>query len=656
MAYINELFDVNFLEYASYVIKDRAIPHIDDGLKPVQRRILHSLFEMDDGKFNKVANVIGNCMKYHPHGDASIGDALVMLANKDLFIEKQGNFGNIYTGDPASAARYIECRLLPLAREVLYNPELTEYQPSYDGRNKEPVTFPAKIPVSIIQGAEGIAVGMSTKILPHNFIEVLEAMKNSLLNKPFTLYPDFPTGGIADFSNYDSGHGKILTRAKVDIIDDKTVVIKELPFGSTTESLINSIDIATKKNKIMISKINDFTTNQVEIELKLKRGFHSKEIIDALYAFTDCEKSISVNLLLIKDNQPVQMGVEEVVHYSSNQLKDVLEKELLLEKEKLLEKQQRRTLEMIFVAEEIYEDIKNKKSIETIKKAVLDGFIPFKDELIRDISDDDIEHLLKMPIRRISQYDISKAKKELDEIVKRIKEINKLLKDLVGYAIKWLDRIIEKYRDDFPRKTEIVSLDQISVKDAAIRDRDFRYNGNNGYAGYDLKEGPKRFKCSIYDKILHIDKNGKYQIVDVPDKKFIGYRMLYVGLADSETTDKVVFTALYRTKDGVIYIKRFKIVKFIANKEYSIIPDDCELLKFTTEEYGKFVVNFVPTKTMRKFKEEALISKYTVKSVGAKGYKVTDKEFSSIEYIKSVEDEIDTVSALPLFDDDNPES
>ena len=652
MAYIKEIFDKNFLEYASYVIKDRAIPYLEDGLKPVQRRILHSIFELDDGKYNKVANIVGHCMKYHPHGDASIYSALVVLANKDYFIQKQGNFGNIFTGDPASAARYIECRLLPMAKEVLYNPEITEYAPSYDGRNKEPVTFPAKLPVVLLQGVEGIAVGMATKVMPHNFIEVISAIKASLNGDTELLYPDFPTAGLVDVEEYHDGLGKILIRAKIEIADDKTVVIKDLPYGTTTESLINSIDSAAKKNKIMVTRINDFTTDQVEIELKIKRGYHAKEIIDALYAFSDCEKSVSVNSLIIIDNQPVVMPISNIIDLAATQLKDVLRRELELEKSKLEERLHRRSLELIFVSERLYKNIESRKTVNTIKKAVLDGFIPFKDEIKRDILDEDIEHLLRMPIRRISIYDIQKAKKELEEILGRIKEINKLLKNLITYALEWLDSMAAKYGDMYPRKTELISMRQTSIKDAAIRDRDLIYNGNQGYVGYDLKEGPKRFKVSVYDKIIYIDRDGNYQVIEVPDKKFLGFRLRYIGLADSATVKDTIFTAVYRTEKDVLYIKRFKINKFIANKEYSIIPEGSVLVDLTTETVGEYVARFVPTKTMRKFEEICKLSEYGIKGVSARGYKITSKAVSSVDYRKETPKELSEkdIIAGTLFD------
>ncbi|HOV62884.1 MAG TPA: DNA topoisomerase IV subunit A, partial [Spirochaetia bacterium] len=453
MSFLKNLFDQNFLEYASYVIKDRAIPDLEDGLKPVQRRILHSLFEMDDGKFHKVANVVGHCMQYHPHGDASIYSALVVLANKDLFIEKQGNFGNIFTGDEASAPRYIECRILPLAKEVLYRPEITTYEDSYDGRNKEPVTFPAKIPVVLIQGAEGIAVGMSTKILPHNFNEVLKAVIASLKGEKFQLYPDFPTGGFVDVSEYQDGMGRVKVRAKLDTKDPKKIVIRELPFGSTTESLIKSIEAAARKNRLKIAGISDFTTANVEIEIKLARGVYSQEVVDALYAFTECESSISVNLLVIRDGKPVEMTVSEVIAYHAKRLVEILTAELKIEEQELKDRLHARTLEQIFIEERIYKKIEQMDTQEKVTSAVRKGLQPFAPQIKREVTDDDIERLLKIPIRRISLYDINKAKKEIEEIKVRLKEIAYHLKHITDYAVSFLDGLIANNGKRFPRKT-----------------------------------------------------------------------------------------------------------------------------------------------------------------------------------------------------------
>ena len=421
MAYVKKLFDKNFLEYASYVIRDRAIPDLEDGLKPVQRRVLHTLLEIDDGKFHKVANVVGQCMKYHPHGDASIAGALVVLANKDLFIDKQGNFGNILTGDEASAARYIECRIKPIARDILYNPDITKFVPSYDGRNMEPVAFRAKLPLCIILGAEGIAVGMSTRILSHNIREVIEAEKSCLMGKPFQLYPDFQTGGLTDVSEYEDGKGKIVSRVRMDTSDPKRIVITELAYGSTTESLISSLENAAKLGRIKISSINDYTTDRVEIEIVLQRGVYAKDVIEALYAFTECEVSVSLNLLVIKDNMPVVMTVTEVIQHHAKQLEQILKEELELERKNLLDRLHARTLERIFVEERIYKKIEEMKTAEAVIKAVIDGFKPFEAELIRPITKDDVERLLKIPIRRISLYDINKNRQEVKEINARLK-------------------------------------------------------------------------------------------------------------------------------------------------------------------------------------------------------------------------------------------
>ncbi|TFG58618.1 MAG: DNA topoisomerase IV subunit A, partial [Spirochaetales bacterium] len=476
MAYVTKLFNDNFIEYASYVIKDRAIPHLEDGLKPVQRRILHSLFELDDGKFHKVANVVGHCMKYHPHGDASIYSSLVVLANRDYFIDKQGNFGNIFTGDEASAARYIECRALPLAKQVFYNPEITPYDPSYDGRNREPVTFPAKLPVVLIQGAEGIAVGMSTKILPHNFTEVLKAVISAIKGEDFILYPDFPTGGFMDVSEYADGMGKVLVRGKLDTKDPKKIIVRELPFGSTTQSLIASLEAAAKKNKIKISGISDFTTENVEIEIKLARGVHTHEVVDSLYAFTECQSSISVNLLVINDNKPVGMTVTEVVRYHANHLVEVLKAELKLEDGKLRDKLHARTLEQIFIEERIYKRIEEMTTQETVIKAVFDGFKPFQVKIKRRITEEDIETLLKIPIRRISRYDINRARKEMKEIVERLKVIKHHLANLKDYAVSFLNGILKEHGGKYKRLTKITSFEKINVREVAARNLELKYD------------------------------------------------------------------------------------------------------------------------------------------------------------------------------------
>ena len=638
MAYVNNVFNTNFLEYASYVIKDRAIPHIDDGLKPVQRRILHSLFEMDDGKFHKVANVVGNCMKYHPHGDASIYSALVAFANKDLFIDKQGNFGNIFTGDEPSAARYIECRLLPLAKEVFYNPEITEYEDSYDGRNREPVTFPAKIPVLLIQGAEGIAVGMSTRILPHNLIEVVEAVIACLKGESFELFPDFLTGGLADVSEYGDGNGKILVRAKLDTRDPKKIVIRELPFGSTTESLINSIEAAAKKNKIKISTIDDYSTESVEIEIKLARGLYTKDTADALFAFTDCESSIPVNLLVIKDGMPAVVTVTEVIRHHAKMLIKVLTAELKLEQKQLGDKLHARTIEQIFIEERIYKQIEEMTTIEAVIKAVLDGFKPFSKQIKREITTEDVERLLKILIRRISLYDINKVKKEMQEIRKRLKEIKHHLANITDYAISFLEEnIVTKHRDVCPRRTQIVSFDQVDVREAAQRNLKLRYDLKTGYLGYEAS-GAVFFDVSQYDRILVIRKTGAYSVINVPEKLFVDKGMLYCGFADHETCAKTVFTVVYRNQNGYPYIKRCRLEKFILNKGYSIVPDYCTVLKTTTVEDGSGIINYKPKPRLRVLEQTFRVSDYAIKGVKAQGVRLASKEVKSARFFKGTKE------------------
>jgi topoisomerase-4 subunit A len=523
-----------------------------------------------------------------------------------------------------------------LAKEILYNPEITQFEPNYDGREDEPICFPAKIPVSLILGATGIAVGMATEILPHNFHETLEGVVSALKGEEFVLYPDFQTGGFIDVSDYRDGTGKILSRAKLEVVDDKTVVIKEIPCDTTTDSLIESIDRAAKKNKIMVTKITDFTSEKVEIEIKLKRGFHAKEIMDAFYAFTDCEKSVSVNSLLIKENHPVIMPITEIVKDSCEQLKSVLEAELNLEKHHLSEKLFQRSIERIFIVERIYKKIEEMRTQKDINSAVTQGFEPFAQEIGRPIIESDIERLLQIPIRRISLYDIERNQKEVAEIKKRLAQIEKLLKNITGYAIEWVENLDKKYGHLYPRKTEILEMNRISARAVAIRDKDLRYNGNNGYLGYELKEGPVRCKVSVYDKILFIDKNGNYKVIDVPEKIFIGYRMRFIDLADNAAAN-VEFCALYKNSDGAIYIKRFKIEKAMVNKEYSILPDKkCELLELITETSGSFVINLVPAGKMKKTVEIYNILDCAIKSVSARGVKITDKQTASIDYKKNV--------------------
>jgi len=645
MAYIKNLFDRNFLEYASYVIKDRAIPDLEDGLKPVQRRILHTLFEKDDGKFHKVANIVGECMKYHPHGDASIGSALVVLANKELFIDRQGNFGNLYTGDEASAPRYIECRVTPLSKDIFYNPKLTDWADSYDGRNREPVLFPAKIPVVLVMGAEGIAVGMSTKILPHNVIEVLEAEIACLSGKKFELYPDFPTGGQVDVSEYRDGNGKVLVRAKLDTSDPKRILITELPFGSTTESLINSVEAAAKAGRLKIQGISDFTTEKVEIEVKLARGVYAQETVDALFAFTECEQSISVNLLVIKDGLPAVMTVTEVIKHHAKQLVKILTRELELEKRELQDKLHLRTLERIFVEERIYKGIEKMKTVKGVEDAVVSGFQPFIKEVgPRGISHDDVEHLLRIPIRRISLYDINKARDEMEQIQARIKEINAHLKNIVAYSVSYLKGIIARIQANEElgkglRKTKVGAFDKIDVKEVVKRDVELKYDRKTGYLGTNVS-GAKVAEVSPFDRILAIRKNGMYSVMDLPDKAFVGADAWWIGVADKEELSKTIFTIFYKEKEtGCAFIKRCIIEGWIMNKDYFLVPDGAAVLCIDTRPKFTFTLKYTPKPRLKVLTEDFKAQDYNVRGLKAGGIRLASKEISKVEIARNKNDE-----------------
>ncbi|MDR2485251.1 MAG: DNA topoisomerase IV subunit A [Treponema sp.] len=638
MAYIKNLFDKNFLEYASYVIKDRAIPDLEDGLKPVQRRILHSLFEMDDGKFHKVANVVGHCMKYHPHGDASIGSALVVLANKEYFIDKQGNFGNIFTGDEASAVRYIECRATSLAKDIFYNPKLTAMADSYDGRNKEPVFFPAKIPVVLVIGAEGIAVGMSTKILPHNILEVLEAEKACLEGKPFRLYPDFPTGGLVDVSDYKDGNGKVLVRAKLDTSDPKRIVIRELPFGSTTESLINSVETAAKAGRIKIQSINDFTTEKVEIEIRLARGVYSQATVDALFAFTECEQSLSVNLLVIDNNFPVVMAITEVIEHHAKQLLKFLTKELELEKKELQNKLHFRNLERIFIEDgQIYKVIEKMKTAEAVEKAVLDSFASrLKAVGPRGVSHEDVEHLLRIPIRRLSLYDINKAKTEILEIQARIKTINAHLKNITAYGASFLDSIIEKVKSDEDlgggsRKTLVGAFEKVAVKEVVKKDIQLKYDAVTGYLGTGVA-GEVVAEVSPFDRILTLRRNGTYMVADITEKSFVGPGAWWIGVADKEAVSGMVFTLIYKEGEtGYPCIKRCIIEGWIMNKEYSLVPEGAAVLHADIRQNFSFTAYYTPKPRIKITKENFKVQDYGVRGLKAGGVRLADREIERIE-------------------------
>jgi topoisomerase-4 subunit A len=655
MTQAHAIFKENFLEYASYVIKERAIPDLVDGFKPVQRRIIHTLFEMDDGKFHKVANVVGWAMRYHPHGDSSIYEALVNLANCDLFIERQGNYGNILTGDRAAAARYIECRLLPFAKKVLYNPELTEFVESYDGRNKEPVAFPAKIPVVLIQGVSGIAVGMSTYILPHNPIEVFDAMAASLRGESYELYPDFPGGGIVDVDDYNDGRGSVSIRAKLNTKDPKRIIIEELPYGTTSEMMIRSVEDAAKKGKLKISSITDYTAEKVNIEISLARNTYAKEIVDALYAYTACETKLSVNPLVIRDNTPTIMGVHAILDFHAHHLVEVLEAELKLEKGHLLDKLHYRTLERIFVEERIYKRIEQKRSAEDVNKAVVSGFKPFAEELLRPLDGEDVERLLKIPIRRISLFDIEKNHQEIESINDQLADIEKKLADLTGYALSFIAELKALMSDEeHKRKSTIKKFDMVDVKEVAERNLPLRYDAVAGYLGYDVKKGNTLFDVSPFDRILVIRKDGNYQVIDAPEKEFVGKGMLYCGLADKDELAKIVFTVIYQEKTyKYLFIKRCQIVSYQLKKLYPLVPEgNFKIVKLSTFENAEMTLTYKKKPGIRILEEKFYFSDYKPKGVKANGVRLAVKEVASIR-LRAVKEVVHEDQKEPsLFDDE----
>jgi len=645
---LRRLYNRNFLEYASYVIKDRAIPDLADGFKPVQRRILWSLYQMDDGRFSKVANVIGHCMQFHPHGDRSIGDALVSLANRGFFIEKQGNFGNILTGDEASAARYIECRLTDLARETLFNKRITDFEPSYDGRNREPVLLTAKLPVLLLLGAEGIAVGMSTRVLPHNFQEVLKAQIACLKGEDFELYPDFPQGGRIDISDYDNGRGRLRNRAKIEKDGNKNLIIRELPWGTTTESIINSIELASNKGKIKISSIDDYTTDSAEINVRLSRGVGMGEGLKRLYAHTDCEKSQSSNIVVIQDGIPVETTISEMIHYCSGRLIEILKLELKLEISDYTGRLHWLALEQIFIENRLYKSIEECTSWENVREAVLISLKPFTDEIDLEVTEEDIDKLLSLKIRRISRFDIESHKEEMGVIQKKMRKAKSNLRHIVQYAIDYLEKLLEKYGRNYPRLTSIEDFSDIDVKKVAIRNLKAGFNSDTGLLGTSIK-GEKVYSVSEYDRFVFFLDNGTYRVVPVQDKYFIDGNVLYCGVLDKDK----VFTAVYQqSKTRIAYIKRFSVESFIMDKEYRYAPEGSEVVFFTEEPEMKLDFWFQRTKRMRKRKDECLLSDYRVTSESAKGVQLCGKKvISSIKGVP-VEDEEDDEPVIQSETDD----
>ena len=630
MKYIKSLLDKNFLEYASYVIKDRAIPDIEDGLKPVQRRILHTMMEMDDGKFNKVANIVGDTMKLHPHGDASIASALVVVANKEYFIERQGNFGNLYTGDPASASRYIEARLTPLAKEVLFNPELTEFTESYDGRNLEPILLPCKIPATLLLGAEGIAVGMSTRILPHNFNEVLQAQISYLEEQPFELFPDFLTGGLLDVTQYNQGNGKVRVRAKMELVNEKTLVIRELPYGVTTESLIQSIQDAVNKNRFKLASINDFTTDQVEIELKTARGYHTDKLIKQLYAYTQCEQNISVNLLVIRNNQPVLSSVNDVIRHNTEHLKDLLRNELELALEKTRRQWHQKKLEMFFIEEKVYRKLEDSESYEEALGRVEKAMMPLAEELSAPILMEDIEKLLTIQIKRISRFDQQAGLKELKELEKKIRELKRSLSNIKLYTIQYIQKLKEQFGADFPRKSRIETFDEVRMEEVLEQQKVY-WDRSSGFFGTKVKSD-NSFQCTSLDKILLIHRDGRYQLTRVPEKLFAGKDLLHLDKLDSNTIFNVIYS---EGESQICYAKRFKVEKFILEKEYRLFEQakQAKILHLSQGTGISVEVVLVPHPRLRKTRDSFHFDELAIKGIQARGNRVSTKAIQRVRIL-----------------------
>lgn len=626
---VKALMKVNFLNYASYVILERAIPNVLDGLKPVQRRILHTLDKMHDGKLHKVANVSGQTMVYHPHGDAAITEALVNMSNKGYLLDQQGNFGNIFTGDPAAASRYIETRLSPLAKETLFNPHLTQFVPSYDGRNQEPVCLPAKIPVLLMQGVDGIAVGMATHILPHNFGELIDASIAILEGNAYTLVPDFLTGGIMDASDYQKGRGKVKLRAKIEVKDAKTLVITEICYGTTTESLIKSIDEAAKRGKIKIDSINDYTAEHVEIEIKLPRGSYAEELIDALYVYTEAEVTLSSQIVVIKDNLPWEPDIDEILHLYVEKLQGYLKQELQIEEKRLLERIFDKTLEQIFIENRLYKKIETISTYEKIHDTIETALQPYHKLLIRVPTYEDREKLLNIPIRRISRFDLDKNQEEIAAFNVELKETEKHLKAIKRYTIHYLKDLLKRYGKHYQRKTAIKEIEQLDLKAIKTKTVKVGFDAVSGFIGTKVASDVN-FECTNFDKLLLMYKDGSYQVINIPEKQYVvkdKTKVAFVGVADKKT----IFNVVYRDpKTYLCYAKRFIVTKFILDKEYRFIEENTDLQCLSTAERVKVELQLTPKVKQKLAKIEFNMAVVAVKGVTAKGIRMANREVKKV--------------------------
>lgn len=624
-----------FLEYASYVILERAVPHIADGLKPVQRRILHTMKTLDDGRFNKVNNIVGSAMQYHPHGDASITDALVQLGQKDFLIEKQGNWGNILTGASAAASRYIEARLSEFALETLYNPKITEWTPSYDGRKNEPVTLPAKFPLLLAHGAEGIAVGLSSKILPHNFNEIIDAAVAYLSGEDFVLYPDFPTGGFIDVSRYNEGRrgGAVKIRAKIEKVDNRTLAVTEIPYGKTTGIIIDSILKAYEKDKIKIRKVDDNTAEKACILVHLQPGTSSDKAIDALYAFTDCEVSVSPNCCVIDDKKPCFLGVDDLLRYSVDSTRNILEAELKVRLGELQEQRLFASLEKIFIEERIYKD-KEYEQAPDIKSAVrhIDSRLEkYKPSFVREINDDDILKLVEIKMKRIFKFSSDEADDRIADLDRKIAEINDRLAHIVEYTIDWYKRLKAKYGDAYPRRTVIRNFDNIEAANVAEANERLYINREDGFIGTGLKKDEFICNCSSLDDIIIFYKDGRYKVVRVQDKISIGKNVLYVNVFKRNDT-RTIYNVIYRNgAGGIYYMKRFAVTGVTRDKEYNLtqgLPGS-KVMWFSANPNGEAEVVKVTLKPKLRLKTlqfDIDFAKLAIKGKQSQGNLVTKNE------------------------------
>ncbi len=628
-----------FLDYASYVILERAVPDIMDGLKPVQRRILHSMFDLEDGRYNKVANIVGHTMQYHPHGDASISDAMVQIGQKELLIDMQGNWGNIYTGDKAAASRYIEARLSKFALEVVFNPKTTNWQLSYDGRKKEPIHLPVKFPLLLAQGAEGIAVGLSTKILPHNFNELIDGSIKYLKGRSFKLYPDFQTGGSIDIKNYNDGNrgGRVKVRAKVEKYEKNIIIIKEIPYGTTTASLIESIIKASEKGKLKIKKIEDNTSSEVEVLVYLPSGSSIQKSIDSLYAFTQCEVSISPLCCIISDNKPHFLGVREILKISTDNTKDLLKRELEIQLTELENQWHTISLERIFIENRIYRDIEEKSTWDDVISTINNGLEPFKNRLKRDITIDDIKKLTEIPIRKISKFDLDKVKEKLVNIEANIEEVKNNLEHIVEYTIQYFTHLKKQYGKDKKRKTLIEEFDDLDKKKISIKNQKLYVNREEGFVGTSMRKDELVCDCSDLDDIIIFTEDGIMKVIKVDSKVFVGKNIKHISLFNSDSKNKI-YNLIYRDgKNGTSFMKRFKVSGVIRDKEYDLTQgkDLSKVLYFSVNNFDEADVVTVYLRkkaSLRKDKFEQDFGDLIIKGRDSKGNIVTKDSIRKVSY------------------------